>query len=330
MRVLITGASGFVGSALARRLIAAGLDVRGTHRRALPPSIGAVEWRSLPQLDSTQALRDAVTGCETVVHLAALAHQHGRASVGRLQEFLRINVEGTRALAHVSREAGVRRFIFASSVAAVCSQSDAWVDEATACAPQSDYGRSKLEGEGALQAELRDSATDWCIVRPPLAYGPDNPGNMARLMRLIETGVPLPFGAIRNCRSFMFVDNLADALFTVVQRPDPLRSTFLLGDGSDFGTPELVVALAKASGRTARLFGLPVNALKWLGRVGDGVDRLLGVASGVDSYSVDRLVSSLPVRSSKFRAYFAWRPPTDVAQALKLTCTAANERRTRS
>jgi nucleoside-diphosphate-sugar epimerase len=328
LRVLVTGASGFVGAALAARLTSRQIEVRGTHRRAVPPSIAGVEWRHVSQLDQPASLATLLEGCDTVVHLAALAHQAGRAAWGRSAEFTRVNVESTRLLAVAARAANVRRFVFASSVAAICSQSDEWVDERTSPRPDSDYGRSKLAAEQALEAQLRGSDTDWCAVRPPLVYGPGNPGNMARLQRLIELGLPLPLGSIRNRRSFIFIDNLVDALATIVGHPKSIRSVYMLSDGSDFTTPELILQLAAAAGRRVRLVRVPVTWLKGAGRAGDALSRLFGVGTGIDSYSVERLVGSLPVNGTLFRTSFGWEAPTDASRAIAVTGAAPRTRGT--
>jgi nucleoside-diphosphate-sugar epimerase len=320
VRVLVTGASGFVGGALVQRLVAEGVQVRGTWRRASPPAVHGVEWRQLSRLDASADLDELVRDCEVVIHLAALAHQHGRAAVGRWDEFSRVNIEGTRALALASRAAHAARFVFVSSVAAICSQSEVPVDEHTLPTPDSDYGRSKLEGEHALQEVLRDCRTDWCILRPPLTYGPGNPGNMQRLMKLLATGWPLPFGSIRNRRSFVFVDNLVDALVKVIRHPHAIRSAYMLSDDSNFTTPELVTALATAMGRSATLVRTPVVALRALGRIGDVVERVFGRGLGLDSYSIDRLLGSLPVNSARFRESFVWSPPLGRVDAIELTC----------
>lgn len=322
MRVFVTGASGFVGSVLARRLAMEGITVHGTYRDSVPPPTGAIEWLRLALPEVEENLVGVLRDCDCVVHLAALAHQQGQAGVGRWKEFEAINMEGTRALALASRAAGVRRFIFMSSVAAICSRSAVPVSESTPPRPDSDYGRSKLAAERALEAALSGGATDWCILRPPLVYGPGNPGNMQRLMQLLATGLPLPLASIRNQRSFMFVDNLADAILTTIRREPPIRGTYLICDDSHFATPELVAALAAAMGRRPRLLPMPIGALKLLGRVGDALERSLGLRLGMDSYSVERLIGSLRVDSARFRESLGWRPPVDRDTAVGLTCKA--------
>jgi nucleoside-diphosphate-sugar epimerase len=320
--VLLSGATGFIGTALLRRLLLAGSQVRATFHRAPGAVAAGVQWWPLESIDSAAAWRELVSGCDTVVHLAALVHQTGAARAGRWSEFQRINVAGTRALAEACAAAAVQRLVFVSSVAAVCARSDVVVTERTPARPEDDYGRSKLESERALQSVLLETAVDWCIVRPPLVYGPGNPGNISRLMKLIASGLPLPFGAIHNRRSFIFVDNLADALQAAVCHPTSIRDTFLLNDGSDFSTPELVRALATATGGTAHLLSLSPRTLRLLGRVGDLLERALGVSTGIDSYSIERLLGSLPVSGAHFRQVFSWTPPVDVSAALALTCAS--------
>lgn len=260
MRVLVTGGSGFIGGKLIRRLAEQGFSVRATHRRDQPKPLAGVQWWPLEALDDAGRLGESVAECEAVIHLAALAHQPGSAA-SREQEFIRVNTQGTRLLARTAASGGVRRFIFVSSIAAVCTRSDVPVDDATPCTPTDAYGRSKLEAERALADELHASATDWCILRPPLVYGPGNPGNMQRLLQLMDTGLPLPFASIRNRRSFMFVDNLVDAVLCVLRHPAAVRSAYVLSDGSDFSTPDLVRALAASARRRARLVGMPVYGL---------------------------------------------------------------------
>jgi nucleoside-diphosphate-sugar epimerase len=328
LKVLVTGGSGFIGTALVSRLAAEGVDVRATWRRGPEPTLARVEWRRLLEIDRAETWVNLVLDCQIVIHAAALAHQTGRAATGRWHDFSRINVEATRLVAKASAAAQVRRVILMSSVGAVCTKSNEPIDEQTPPAPSEDYGRSKFEAEQALQTELAGSATDWCILRPPLVYGPDSPtntGNMRRLLRLISTGLPMPFGGITNCRSFIFIDNLVDAICTVIRHVGEIRSTYFVSDGTDFATPALAAALATAAGRTARSIAVPVRVLKVLGQLGDAGQRFLKIESGINSYSVDRLVGSLQVNSTKFRKCFAWHPPVDVQTALKVTCNPLRE-----
>jgi nucleoside-diphosphate-sugar epimerase len=298
MTVLVTGGSGFVGGRLVRRLADQGAAVRATHRRDSLTPLAGVEWWPLPALDDERRLAEAVAGCDTVVHLAGLAHEPGR-DASRAAEFRSINTEGTRLLARAAARNGVRKFIFVSSIAAVCTRSDAPVDDRTPCAPTDAYGWSKFEAEQALAAELKDSAADWCILRPPLVYGPGNPGNMRRLIRLMGTGLPLPLASIRNRRSFIFVDNLVDAILSVLQHEGVVRSTYVLSDGSDFSTPDLVRALASAVGCRVRLLAIPVSLLRILGRAADVLhalrSRQCDSTDGSRAVRVTALINSMSI-----------------------------------
>jgi len=277
-------------------------------------------------LDDEGRLAESVVGCDAVVHLAALAHQQGRAA-DRGLEFRRVNTEGTRLLARAAALGGVQKFVFISSIAAICTRSDSPVDDRTPCMPTDAYGCSKFDAEQALIAEFTASATDWCILRPPLVYGPGNPGNMRRLLRIMATGLPLPLASIHNRRSLMFVDNLVDAILSVLQHAGVVRSTYVLSDGSDFSTPELVRALAAAAGSRARLLAVPVSALSMLGRAADALHALLGKSLGIDSTAIDRLVGSLPVDGTRFRRSFGWHPPVGPDQAFQQMGRALSEAR---
>jgi nucleoside-diphosphate-sugar epimerase len=238
-----------------------------------------------------------------------MAHQMGRAGKGRRDEFWRTNVESTALIARLCAQAGIARLVFMSSIAARSSAEGG---------PQNDYGRSKREAESGLQRELATAVTDWCVMRPPLVYGPGNPGNMGRLLKLVDSGIPLPFASIRNTRSFMFIGNLVDAIITVLRHPGRIRDVFELGDGTELSTPALITALAKRIGRSPRLFPIPVPMLRYVARVADLFGAATGLSVPFDSYSMDRLTESLVVDWSHFRANFSWAPPVNPTDALGL------------
>jgi nucleoside-diphosphate-sugar epimerase len=320
VKVLVTGATGFIGRHLCSRLLAEGFSVRATHRRSAAPDDTRIDWRRLERMDDAELWQEPLAGVSAVVHLAALAHQVGVAGVGRWEEFARTNVTATAALARACARAHTGRLVFLSSIAASCSASTRAIDASLPAAPESDYGRSKLEAEQAIDRELRSSTVDWCVLRPPLVYGPGNPGNMERLLKLLATGLPLPFGAIRNRRSFIYVHNLTDAILRVLNHRDTIRATFVVGDGSDFSTPALVAALAAATGRHARIFRVPESWLRLLGRGGDFAAKVLRRGVPIDSYSVSKLTESLFVDGAAFAEKFDWRASIAPADALQATC----------
>jgi nucleoside-diphosphate-sugar epimerase len=319
MKVLVTGATGFIGRRLCAQLAARGVAVRALHRKGPGDDVPGLEWREFQRLDDGTAWPAVLEAVDVVVHLAGLAHQLGAAGEGRWEEFFQTNVVATRVLARACAQSGVRRLVFVSSIAAVASCSDTPVTEATKPAPGSDYGRSKLAAEHALEAELRDGSVDWCILRPPVIYGPGNPGNMERLLSLIRRGLPLPIGAIRNRRSFMFIDNLVDGIARVCEHRDPIRATLMVGDDTQLSTPDLVRALASAGDLRARILWVPVWLLRLLARIADLAGHVLRRSLPFDSYSVSKLTESLAIDSGEFRRRLGWQPPISTAQGLRVT-----------
>jgi nucleoside-diphosphate-sugar epimerase len=297
------------------------MSVRATYHCSPPFAQPGPEWHRVPDLTETDVWDVLLRGADVVVHLAALAHQTGRAGEGRWPEFRRINVEGTAALARGCGRAGTRRLVFLSSIAAAQGDKAGLAGSPERPGVETDYGRSKLEAERAIERELASTATDWCVLRPPLVFGPGNPGNMRRLLRLVKSGIPLPFARIDNLRSFIFVENLVDAVLTVVRHQHIIRSTFSVTDGTDLSTPALVRALGEFAGKPARLLPVPVALLRVLARGADVAGSLIGRSLAFDSYSVARLTESLWVDGSLFRNHFAWAPPFRCGFALKATCS---------
>lgn len=317
-RVLVTGATGFVGARLVLRLRDDGYRVAALHRAgARPPPVAGVEWRAVSSIGPDTQWSTQLADVDAVVHLAALAHQVAGAGEGRWTEFEAVNVLGTRRLAQACEASqSVRRLVFVSSVKAVRSQSDLPLSETTPCEPDDDYGRSKFLAETAVQEVLRDSGTDWCIIRPPLVYGPGNRANMARLVRLLRTRLPLPLAAVSGRRSFIYVDNLTHAISRVIDAPMARRQTFFVSDGEAVYTRDLIRLLAECRGGSARLFYCPVSALRLLGVCGDAMARAAGRSFGLDSYSVDRLIGSLVVDDSRIRETLGWAPPVSFREGV--------------
>jgi nucleoside-diphosphate-sugar epimerase len=267
---------------------------------------GATDWSA------------ALEGVTHVVHLAAIAHVIG-GNEDKIREMWEVNAEGPVRLAECAERAGVDRFVFLSSIGAVCSAADAPVAEAAVPAPDTPYGRSKLNAENGVARILEGSSTTWAIIRPALVHGPGNPGNMARLQRAIRLGLPLPFGLMGNKRSFVFVDNLIDAILLAMTREAAASRVFHVADPEVLSTRGLVELIARASGRPARLLRFPLRALRKFARTLDWTRALVGDRRRLASYSLERLCNSLVVDASAINRELGWTSRTTLEDALRRT-----------
>ena len=311
-RFLVTGASGFVGQALCRELLSRGHDVVGVTRREFHVDDHA-RFRNLI-VDSIEADSDwsgIPDGVGCVIHLAARVHVMRDTSADPLKEFWKINVDGTRCLAKAAIERGITRFVYVSSIKVNGETTNGLnaFTETDEPVPTDDYGQSKLAAETSLQGLYEEFGGELVIVRPPLVYGAKVGGNFARLIRLIQSGVPLPFGAIRNRRSLVSIENLVDFLILCASHPAAADNTFLVSDGDDLSTPELVAQIAGALGMRSRLLPVPVSMLRLAGRC-------LGKTN-----EVQRLTDSLQADIEKSRRLLHWQPPFSVQDSVRRAVT---------
>jgi nucleoside-diphosphate-sugar epimerase len=303
VNVLVTGASGFVGSALVEHMLeAGGIRVRAAVRQTCGRIAGPVEYVD-GELSAGADWRPALAGIDAVVHLAARVHVMHETAADALAEFRRVNVDGSIAVARQAAAAGVRRFVYLSSVK-VNGESGRFV-ETDRPAPKDPYAISKYEAETALQEIAAGSQLEVAIVRPPLVYGPRVQANFAALMRAISRGVPLPLGAIDNRRSLIGIDNLTAFILRCLEHPAAGNQTFLVSDGEDLSTTDLVRRLARAMGRPARLLPVPPALL------------LAGATVLGRGAAASRLVGSLSVDIGKARRQLAWSPPRSVDDGLR-------------
>jgi nucleoside-diphosphate-sugar epimerase len=314
-RVLVTGATGFVGPALVEALVGGGHRVRVALRRDAPLLPG-VEYTMTGGVGPATDWRPALLGVSAVVHLAARAHVM-QSEADALGRFRAVNAAGTRHLAEAAAGVGVRRFVFLSSVKAMGESSPPGraLTEADAARPEDAYGISKREGEIALQEIAAARGMEAVILRAPLVYGPDVKGNFLRLMRLVDRGVPLPFGAVANRRSLVARANLASALKLALEHREAAGRIFLVSDGEDLSTPELIRRLARALARTARLLPVPPGLLR-------GVARLAGREA-----EIARLTGDLALDASAIRRDLGWTPAMSVDEALAETAAWYRNRR---
>ena len=306
MTIVVTGANGFVGTHLCQALQQRGMAYRAVVRTAAG-SVPTPHTVSLPGMDAQTDWAQALQGASTVVHLAARVHQVHDSSADPLQAFRETNLHSTVQLARSAQLAGVRRFIFVSTVKVLGEQTPPGypfrADDPAR--PQDAYAVSKYEAEQALKALTAGSAMELVIVRPPLVYGPGVRANFASLVRAVVRGMPLPLGSVHNQRSLVGLDNLVDLLLLCTHHPRAAGQTLLVSDGHDVSTAELVQQIATALGRPARLLPVP---LPWL--------RLAGRLTGRNA-AIQRLCSSLQVDISATCQQLGWTPPVSVAEGLR-------------
>lgn len=311
MKILVTGANGFIGRALCAYLAALRQQVVPVVRQPC----GMPDARIL-MADDDGAWSAALDGCDSVVHLAGRAHVMHERERDPLQVFREANVDTTLELAHRAAAAGVRRLVFISTIKvngeASLPGSPFGADDPPA--PQDPYAISKEEAEAGLLKMARETGLEVVIIRPPLVYGPWVKGNFASLVRWVRKGVPLPLGAVHNQRSLVALDNLVDFIACCAdweKTPGAANQVFLISDGEDLSTPELLRRIARAYGVPARL--IPVSE-SWLRTAA----RLVG-----KSAEMDRLLGSLVVDTTKTRDLLGWRPVVTMDQQLHKMATDA-------
>lgn len=302
MRVLVTGASGFIGRILCRELVNRGYSVLAMARSHLFLT-GAETVRA--SLSDVGELSEVLRKVECVVHLAGLAHQASFSNSDSLLAFRSINCDATLNLARLASSAGVKRFVFISSIGVNGSSNTRPFTSDDDPAPAEPYAQSKWEAEQGLWLIQREAGMECVVIRPPLVYGPGAPGNFGSLLRWVNRGVPLPLGAIHNKRSLISVYNLADLIARCVDHPAAANQVFLAGDGEDLSTTELLRGVAKAMGKRSCLIPIPANLL-------GAAARLLGKKA-----LAQRLLGSLQVDISKTCELLGWTPPVSVKDGLR-------------
>lgn len=315
--VFVTGASGFVGRALVERLVADNIPCVAAVRRhvdSIPESVKTVNFDSL---DESFDWSTALVGQEVVVHCAARVHVMNDTVADPLAEFRKVNVGGTLYLAAQAAAAGVKRFVFISSIKVNGdgTQPGSPYKADDAPCPTDPYGVSKREAEDALRALAEKTGMEVVIIRPVLVYGPGVKANFLSMMRWLDKGVPLPFGAIRNNRSLVAIDNLVDLITTCIAHPAAANQTFLASDGHDLSTTGLLTKMAEALNKRAYLLPVPGFMLK-----------VAAVTVGKKDLS-QRLLGSLQVDIAKTKTVLQWQPPLSVDAALRATALYYLERK---
>ena len=328
--ILVTGANGFVGRVLCDSLLQHGHNVRGAVR-SNDVNLNSKTLRVLVgEINSLTDWSAALAGVDVVIHLAARVHVMHETSSDPLSEFRLTNVQGTEHLARSAAAYGVKRLVFVSSIkvngestfpVAVSALEKIppgppftkWgtlrpiFSEKDEANPQDPYGVSKWEAEQALHRVAQKTGLEVVIVRPPLVYGAGVKGNFAQMLKVLSMDFPLPLASVSNLRSLVYIGNFVDALWTCATHPAAAQQTYLVSDGADVSTPDLLYQLGAAMGHPAKLLRFPPPLLKIAGK-------MLGKAD-----QVDRLLGSLQVDSSKIRRELDWSPPYTLQQGLRVT-----------
>ena len=306
--VFVTGAGGFIGSTLCKKLRSAGYSVIGMHRSAKSASPqNGIEHLSTDLMDQNIRWDSLLTGIEFVVHLAARVHVMKDNSTDPLAAYRKINVAATENLARHAAAMGVKRFVFMSSVKVNGEESWKPYTEADKPVPVDSYGISKMEAELTLRKIANETGMAVVILRPPLVYGPGVKANFLKLLQAVDRRMPLPFEGVKNQRSLIYVENLVDAIVACMQHPNAPGQTFLVSDGKDVSTPELIRMMSALLHKQPRLFSVPGLCLHI-------ASRLTGKGP-----AMDRLIGSLTVDTTKITEELDWRPPFNLQEGLEET-----------
>lgn len=304
--ILVTGATGFVGQSLLRQLLKRE-QFKVTAALRSDANFEICRMQIVGDFADNTDWSAALTDQQVVIHAAARAHIMKDEVTDPLAEYRKVNVEGTLNLARQAAAAGVKRFVFISSIKVNGEQTPLGKPFVAnnAGAPEDAYGISKWEAEQSLQQLAAETGMEVVIIRPPLVYGPSVKGNFANMIKLVEKGLPLPLGAIHNQRSLVALDNLVDLIIICIDHPAAANQVFLAGDGEDVSTTELLRGVAKAMGKPSRLIPVPAGLLQ------------LGATMLGKKAVAQRLLGSLQVDITKAQQLLGWTPPLTVEQGLQ-------------
>lgn len=308
-KILVTGASGFIGRSLCAELSRRGVPVAGTSRDVSKLDSHICAPIQIGDIGPDSDWSGMLDGVDTIIHLAARAHILCEDAADPLGSFRYANLLGTERLARCAVAGGAKRLVYVSSIGVNGFSTSAGMrfSEADTPAPHNDYSLSKWEAEQALWRISRETGLEVVIVRPPLVYGGNAPGNFAQMLKALKRGIPLPLASVRNLRSLIYLGNLVDALILCAVVPEASRKTYLVSDGEDISTPELLRKLGAGMGRPARLFPYPPRLLEMAGAM---------VGKSAQGH---RLLGSLQIDSGKIRRELNWTPPYTLQQGLQAT-----------
>ncbi|WP_285421058.1 NAD-dependent epimerase/dehydratase family protein [Pseudomonas sp. efr-133-TYG-23] len=314
-KILLTGGTGFVGRPLLEALVTARYPVVNVTRRSAAFALPGVQNCVIPTLSGDNDWSASLHGVEVVIHSAGRAHIMNETHSNPLQAFREVNVDATLNLARRAAEAGVKRFIFVSSVKVNGEETEKnrAFKPSDVPAPRDDYGVSKAEAELALMTLAKQTAMDVVIIRPVLVYGPGVKANFEKMLCAVYKGLPLPFRTINNRRSLVFIDNLIDLIRVCIHHPKAANRIFLVSDGVDLSIGQILGKLAVAMNKKSRIFSFPQS--------------LLGLGASVVGKKefFQRLCGSLQVDIADTRALLGWAPPVSIDEAFAITARSYQE-----
>ncbi len=326
IKILVTGANGFIGNYLCKKLIKKYNYVNAIVRNlSNTTKISNVKYFSVGEINSKTNWRDLLKNIDCIIHCAGKAHIMERNNLIEQDIFSSVNIGGTQNLAHQAATAGVKKFIFLSSIKVngettytpYLNNNDVEKSEffthLDKPLPQDFYALSKFKAENILWEISKKTGLNISILRLPLVYGEGVKGNLNRLLKLVRSGIPLPFGMINNQRSMISLDNLSDLIIKCIEHPAAVGKTFLVSDGKDLSTPELLNLIASSMGKSSRLFPIPVFVLKY---IAIALNR---------SEEMNKIISSLKVDTLFTRETLNWTPPVSISEGIKKMVQSNNE-----
>jgi nucleoside-diphosphate-sugar epimerase len=303
-KILVTGGNGFIGSSLVTKLLESRQVVVGIRDGCKYP-ISDLEVFRYPIIDINTDWNPMIEKVKVVVHTAARAHIIKDNEADPLKEFRNVNVEGALNLGRQAAKAGVKRFIFISSIGVNGNINSKPFTEQDSPDPSEAYAVTKWEAEAGLLNIAKETSMEVVIIRPPLVYGANAPGNFRRLVTSVNKGIPLPLGSIHNKRTLVALDNLVDLINTCIDHPAAANQVFLAGDDEDVSTTLLLQKVGLVLGKPARLINVPPMLIK------------LGAAILGKSDSANSLLGNLQVDISKARELLGWEPPITIDEGIK-------------
>jgi len=307
--VMVTGASGFIGRCLCQQLVKQGHPVIGVYRNSNPPKISelnGIKPLLIDNIDDSTNWSEIPSDCDVIIHLAARVHQMNDTVANPLEAFRKVNTYGTLKLAQHAEQLGVKQFIFLSSIGVngAATTIEKPFTENDVPRPYTPYTQSKWEAESELNKLASVSNIVVTHIRPPLVYGPGNPGNLLRLFKLVDTGLPLPFRTVKNKKSFVGIDNLVSALIKAIDHKNARNETFVVADDQSVSLPHLLRIIAQGLDVPSRLIPFPVPLLLFL-------TRMIGKQG-----PLKQLTDSLVIDNRKIKEQLEWQPIRDTDDGL--------------